>query len=395
VSNNFDAYAHAIRPAAPLRLGTLAAQRSFLCCTSRNGCLATTGGAVQTLKIMLPTILGRGYSGLLIRATLLYLALAVSSVFAASNSPVPSAGKSISQQKAHSAQANQTTPEIQRGSESEPFFVQSVPGAESPDETDHKKYERHEKPTLERLMGWGTFWLAIFTLLLVIGTAVLAVFTYRLWRDARVTAAASVKDTQESLRIAAQSADAARLIARAAIGIELPILRILPPDMIAMSEPIVDGETYGGYVNDGLPTQYSGLGYFKCTNYGRTPAFPISFSCGWQVAATLPEPPIFIETAQINHAVVYRPEQDSAEPATIDAHFTIEVSDQEIEAIKKGGTWLWFYGCLYYEDFLGDRHNYRFCWRWADRNPPSGNQPFYTFASDGAPPGSYFEKKFN
>lgn len=328
------------------------------------------------------------------RTALLCLLLAIFDVcFAALNPPFPSDGKSVSQQQSHTTQAQQTTPELQRGGASKPVFVQSVPSAESLDEANHKKYERYEKPTLERLMGWGTFWLAVFTLLLVIGTAVLAMFTYKLWRDARKTAAASVKDTQESLRIAAQSADAATLSAKAAIGIELPILRIIPPDLIAMTEPIVDGETYGGSVNDGLPTQYSGLGYFKCTNYGRTPAFPSSFSCGWQVTAILPESPIYSGTVQINHAVVYRPEKDDTEPATIDAHFTIEVSSQEIEAIKKGDAWLWFYGRLSYEDFMGGQHSYMFCWRWADRNPPSSNHPFYFFASDGDPPSSYLGKK--
>lgn len=309
------------------------------------------------------------------------------------STPSPSDEKSISQQQARFTQSQQATPEIKHGSASNPVFVQSVPSVESPDDANHKKYEHHEKPTLERLMGWGTFWLALFTLLLVIGTAVLAVFTYRLWSDARATAAASVKDTQDSLRIAAQSANAAMLSAKAAIGMELPILRIIPPDMIAMTEPIVKGETYGGSVNDGPPSQYSGLGYFKCTNYGRTPAFPSSFSCGWKVAAILPEQPIYIETVPINHAVVYRPEKDDMEPATIDAHFSIEVNIQEIEAIKKGDAWLWFYGCLSYEDFMGEQHGYRFCWRWADRNPPSSNHPFYFFASDGNPPGSYLGKK--
>lgn len=116
------------------------------------------------------------------RAALLCLALMLPNAWAL-NPPTPSTGKSIDQQEAHSAQTKQTTPEIQRGSASHPVFVQSVPGVESPDETNHRKYEHHEKPTLERLMGWGTFWLAVFTLLLVISTAVLATFTFFLWQD--------------------------------------------------------------------------------------------------------------------------------------------------------------------------------------------------------------------
>lgn len=195
----------------------------------------------------------------------------------------------------------------------------------------------------------------------------------------------SLEDTHASADAARLAAKAAELNARAAIGIELPILRVRPPDDIVQTDGPIDGNLpYGGTVNDGPLTQFSAIGLLTVENHGRTPAFPTSISVGWQVAHGLAEAPSYRVTATLNHSAVIK----SAEQITLDLHYGIELTEQEIASCAAGTSWLWFYGELTYRDFLHEEHKHRFCWRHADRNPPGG-PAFFFFSSDGEPPPAY------
>ncbi|WP_439892494.1 hypothetical protein ACS7SF_08350 [Ralstonia sp. 25C] len=195
----------------------------------------------------------------------------------------------------------------------------------------------------------------------------------------------SLEDTHASADAARVAARAAELNARAAIGIELPVLRVRPPDDIIQTDGLIDDDhAYGGTVNDGPLTQFSAIGLLKVENHGRTPAFPNSISVGWQVAHELPETPNYKLTARLNHSVVVKPDDE----ITFDQHYGIELTEQEIASCAAGTSWLWFYGELTYRDFLYEEHKHRFCWRHADRNPPDG-PAFFFFSSDGEPPPAY------
>jgi hypothetical protein len=184
------------------------------------------------------------------------------------------------------------------------------------------------------------------------------------------------------------SANAGKFSADAAVGIELPILRAFPSDLLSVDQPIPENGAYGGGVNDSIPTKYSAIGYINYKNYGRTPAFPIDFSGGWEVTAQLPDNPDYTKCVGINHAVVYRPASEDPETNySVGFHCTIELTDQEIIEISNGTSWLWFYGCLKFRDFMNTEQESRFCWRWANRN--HDGSPFYFFASDGNPPPAY------
>lgn len=207
--------------------------------------------------------------------------------------------------------------------------------------------------------------------------------------EAKETSSRQAKETQDSLTIARRAADAAKLSADAAVGIELPILKAFPPDLMSVSQPIPENGPYASAVNDGVPTRYSAISFIKYKNYGRTPAFPIVFSAGWSATARLPDAPVYTKSVGINHAVVYRPASEDIEAEyLVDFHSTIELIEPEIQEIRQGTSWLWVYGCLKFRDFMNTEREARFCWRWANRNA-EGRQPFYFFASDGNPPPAY------
>jgi hypothetical protein len=186
---------------------------------------------------------------------------------------------------------------------------------------------------------------------------------------------ASVRDTETA-------AKAAELNARAAIGIELPILRVIPPDLLSTNDLIGGDGPYSGSVNDKAPSRYSAIGLFSIKNFGRTPAFPEEIAVGWAVTNNLPKTPSYIRRTRLNHASVIKPEEEF----TANVHYGIELSEDEIKAAASSEAWLWVYGCMYYTDFLQSKREAKFCWRFANRNVGS---VFYHFASDGEPPQTY------
>jgi len=182
-----------------------------------------------------------------------------------------------------------------------------------------------------------------------------------------------------STQLAATAAD---LNARAAVGIELPILRIIPTDLVGTDRLIDDSSPYGGFVNDGPPTRYSAIGHIIVRNHGRTPAFPEEIAVGWMVANALPEIPTYKKRSRMNHGAVVEPNKEFL----LDQHYGIELSNADVESAKSGNAWLWFFGIISYTDFLQSKRESRFCWRFANRN---FDNVFYAFMSDGNPPASY------
>lgn len=205
---------------------------------------------------------------------------------------------------------------------------------------------------------------------MLVGLIQLALFYWQL-RLMRAT----VKD-------AGVAATAAALSAKAAVGIELPILRFVPIELASTGALIGDNEPYGATVSDRAPERFTALGGFKVTNNGRTPAFCTTFSLGWQVAERLTGEPVYLRTVRLNHAIVIQPNQEQY----LDVHQGVELSITDVEATERNEAWLWVYGCICYRDFMDEARESRFCWRYADRNHEG---PFYFFASDGEPPPAF------
>jgi hypothetical protein len=188
---------------------------------------------------------------------------------------------------------------------------------------------------------------------------------------------------RHSVNDSTKAANAAERSARAAVAMELPVIRMIPPEDLVATDVLIGGEgPYGGIVNDGPPTRFSAIGRFEVQNHGRTSAFPTIFSIGWAVAGELPETPKYQKTVRLNHASVIKP-NDSYH---VDQHYGIEITEQEVAATANKTAWLWVYGSLTYWDFLDDVHDFRFCWRLAQRDPDG---EMFMFASDGEPPLKY------
>lgn len=216
-----------------------------------------------------------------------------------------------------------------------------------------------------------TFWLGV--LMALIATCQLVLFGFQLRMMRR-----NIFDTTNAAR-------AAELNAKAAIGIELPFLRAIPPELLGMAEPIPEEGPYGGYVNDGPPVAYNALGSIEIDNLGRTPAYSLALSFGWAVARVLPEtPPDFQQIIRMNHNLVLAAGEET------DCHLDvcITLSREEIKDAADDKKWLWIFGEIEYRDFMDQLQAARFCWRFANRNPP-GDLKLYYLASDGDPPAAY------
>jgi hypothetical protein len=211
--------------------------------------------------------------------------------------------------------------------------------------------------------------------LMLLATVTIAWFTGTLWRS-----------TEKLWLVSKQAADAATLSAKAAIGIELPIIRALSPKLIDVGAPIPDHGPYaGGIVEEAAPNKYAVIGHVIFRNDGRTPAFPLQLAIGHRVAQELPTKPAFTCTETIAPGKIL-PIQ--GEEVWIDARYQMEFSAGEIAAIKSETTRLWLYCSLTYSDFLTERHEVHFCWLWGR---PDKTGIFY-FTSQCDPPPAYRQK---
>jgi len=295
---------------------------------------------------------------------------------AESQPPPPTPSKTIKKHENYSSQKNRN-PQIANQVSS------AIPNHPKTNETEekHKDYSSSE------------WWLVYLTFALVIVTLGLAIYTAKLYRatvglgkDAKNTSDRQAAEMENSLTIAREAAkatqkaaEAAELNARAAIGIELPVIRALTADLLYVGERPKEESIYGGFVNNGPLTKFSAVIGISFKNHGRTPAFPENLSIGWRVADKLPETPNYISSTNISHASVIKPESEFI----TDSRHAIELTDEELAATKEGHAWLWFYGCLYYTDFMNTKREARFCWRFASQY--SG----FCFSSEGNPPAEY------
>jgi hypothetical protein len=130
----------------------------------------------------------------------------------------------------------------------------------------------------------------------------------------------------------------------------------------------------------------SKLGYvrdIRFVNYGRTPAFPYKLSSGWAITDKLPDIPRYNKHSTLLPDLII-PVQLNQHPKSLTINEESEIiglSDGQLDAIKKGSVCLWFYFCLYYRDFMNDKREFRFCWKFINRNS-SPTDIFFDFVID-------------
>ena len=194
-----------------------------------------------------------------------------------------------------------------------------------------------------------------FTIILALSTIGLWLATFALQKTTKSLFEAGEKQ----IAVAKQAADAAMLSARAAVGVQLPIIRASIHDFVVNDT----GESRGGAIV-GDPASY-GMQYafpydFVFRNIGKSTAYPSQYGLGWSLSHKLPEEPIY--------DAVYScaPHQIIAEGGDWDAPidtFRIELPEEIRKALRANQAVLRIFCFLKYSDFLETLHEVRFCWR--------------------------------
>jgi hypothetical protein len=211
----------------------------------------------------------------------------------------------------------------------------SVPPPSQQIETTNHQQAANEgaERTAEKQIAYYTKWLAWFTGALVAVSFTQGYFLLRSDKTARI------------------SANAADRSARAAIAVQLPIIRIHPEDL---------GRGDG---------KIGGLSYEECSvaavilsNLGPTKAFPLEILYGFTIGNELPPEPSYryLESFLPNFILDIDPSTTPRKRLTM----AMPLKPGEGPNILKGN-YLWFYCALRYEDFMGEIHSHGFCWQWS------------------------------
>lgn len=241
---------------------------------------------------------------------------------------------------------------------------------------DEEKYTEYDLRAQQEMAEWA------FGMMYVSGLAVLVTLA------ATVYVALTLAETRKLARDSKSSSDATALMAKAAIGVELPIVQASwgRTDVVQTREMVIENGPYGGTVLDRpYVIKYIAIGDFFFRNFGKTIAIPHRLRVGFMFARELPPEPAFISEHAFDAGAIISPEPQSN---AFRANYVIGISISEDSAQKwvKDEVFLWLYSELTYSDFLGEMRTKRFCVRWADRPAGSG---MYHFASDWNPPESY------
>lgn len=215
--------------------------------------------------------------------------------------------------------------------------------------------------------------IATYTLWLMIFTGILGASTILLWWE-----------TKQGGRVTDRLAKAAELSAKAAIGVDLPVIRAWSPDLSGLDREVPDVGSIGSIILDLSPTPFCYVPTIKFQNFGRTNAFLESIRIGWDVCRALPPEPIYRASVTPRGSPIGLANDEDGEEIDTPRH-TIRLSREQIEQIDAREAFLWFFAEYAYVDFMRVRHEARFCWQWAC---PDGVGVHY-LAAVGHPPETY------
>jgi hypothetical protein len=204
------------------------------------------------------------------------------------------------------------------------------PPSQQIENTDHQQAANEgAERTAEKQIAYYTKWLAWFTGALVAVSGIQGYFLLR---------------ADNTARLAANAAD---LSARAAVAIELPIIRIDP-----------DNGSFGVRQEFGIRTEELLIQHVGFKNDGRTKAFPIEVAFGWTVGDTLPANPVYRHTKPFGVDSIIGPDILQVD----NVNLCIDLPDGGYDQLRSGSTNFWFYCRFAYLDFMQTRHEAGFCW---------------------------------
>ncbi len=232
-----------------------------------------------------------------------------------------------------------------------PIIVNVSPPQKTHEEIQQEAKERDERSDLDRKIVDLTGSLAKYTLGLFVTAVALVLATIGLgifsWRQSR--------DLKDSIAVAKESASAAMLHARAAIGLELPKIILSRVDF---------GDTGAASLASRLQSPKIEI---SVTNYGKTPAFLLGQAIEIEVGALLPPEPVYPGAVDLPPETIV--EYKNKYPLGT-ARPKSPLSPEDIQAILDGNTRLRVYGYVYYRDILSEAHMARFCKVFLPPSPP-------------------------
>jgi hypothetical protein len=182
--------------------------------------------------------------------------------------------------------------------------------------------------------------LVFFTYGLMIVTGWLAWATLKLW-----------KAGEDQITIAIKAANAADLSARAAIALQLPIIRI-KPDELGHGDSVIGGE-YTGHCS---------VHQVIISNLGSTKAFPKEIAYGWTFGDEVPAEPSYQYIDSFLPNFILEADPKVTPRKALQGEMPLKAG--QWSEICKGNN-LWFYCALIYDDFMGESHSHGFWWRWS------------------------------
>jgi hypothetical protein len=240
---------------------------------------------------------------MLTRAPLALLAALFLAGTAWAQTPPPSPSR-------HTDEFDQAPGADQRGTLQRPLVVEIAPTPEGSPEAKKDAKHEHEKAEIERSLRDATWAIAGVTLALVIGTGVLAAFTFKLWRATRTLVCSAERTSREQLTHG-------REVNRAYL-------------------------TGGGDVENGRRSFR-----VEVANYGKTPASLQAFDVHFAVLADL------MADTQARPVMALHPFRDHVSPGDTQKMVgTVPVTNPNADVV---------FGAFYYEDIWQERvHEFRF-----------------------------------
>lgn len=276
--------------------------------------------------------------------------------------------------------------DAQRGTEQSPLVVKVAPTAKTDTEREAEARERERVERSEKQKEKSdadlveyTAELALSTQRLFFATCGLVIATLGLG----LAAVFQSRDMRRSTAAAESAANAANLSARAAIGVELPIVRL---DRLTLMDVTPGGER-PATLGQMLPRRSRIMIQFK--NSGRTAAEAITQCLEWRVVDKLPEIPVYDRFFPYAPGVFFPPD-DQASGVGLQNYY-INLADDQYNAIAERRAFLWLYGNVLFRDIItGNDHEFRFCAKWVTF-PDAAGAPV-GFVHDSGTPADYTKR---
>lgn len=283
-------------------------------------------------------------------AATLFAAIVCSFLWAISYPPLPSGGPITQHNQPSTNTEHQPTNNGERGSESNPLVVRTIPAEKGTPEAERDEKERHEKAANERGLTVGTWVLAFATILLFAAVAIQAILF--IWQ---------LRLIQDGGRDTRKAADAAVLSAEAIMAANGA--HIYPVIKKTNLKEVFSGTTLYPSIPDDDPVPDATVKYVL-KNYGKTPAIIEHISNGM---AFYPPGARAMTTVSIAHqplGIIV----DNGETAEIACEIQRTLTYGEAKAVLARKGELIFFGDVTFRDFF----NRTFHCHWEFRGRPDG-----------------------